>query len=420
MSWIASLMPLSALIGGLIGGQLIEFIGRKKTLIVTNTLFMAAWLLTAIAKDVWYLYVARSVAGFSVGIASLVLPVYLGETLQPEVRGSLGLLPTAFGNTGILLCFVAGSYVRFHILAFIGLALTLPFCALVFIIPETPRWYISKRKEEDAKKALKWLRRKEANTEGEYEDLKASQFESEKSSNCNIRVYLSRQNIKVIAISLGLMFFQQFSGINALIFYTTDIFEMAGSSIPKDTCTIIVGLVNFVSTFLATLVIDRLGRKVLLYISSCVMVVTLVILSAYFFVKKNTDISVEGYGWIPLASLVIYVLGFSLGFGPIPWLMMGEILPSKIRGSAASLATAFNWACTFIVTKAFIDIMKWLGFCATFSIFASICTLSIIFTFFCVPETSGRSLEDIERKLAGKKVRRMSSLANLKPMPSTF
>ncbi|GJQ67402.1 putative high-capacity facilitative transporter for trehalose [Trypoxylus dichotomus] len=415
-SWLSGFMPLVALVGALIGGQLIEYFGRRTTIALTDILFVISWILTACATNVNFMYAARAIVGFSVGIASLTLPVYLGETIQPEVRGILGLLPTAFGNGGIVLCFSAGSYLAWNELAYLGIILPIPFLLLMFFIPETPRWYVSKNKTDKAKNALQWLRGKQTNIEDELNELTKSHKESERlRSDSNFKHFFKKAHVKPLMISLGLMVFQQLSGINAVIFYTTKIFSMAGSSIPPHLCTIIVGIVNFISTFIATVLIDKLGRKVLLYISGASMGITLTVLGAYFYLL-HIKYDIEGYGWIPLMSFVIYVLGFSLGFGPVPWLMVGEILPSKIRGSAASLATAVNWACTFLVTKTFSDIIKLIGLYGTFWFFGIVCFISIVFVLIWVPETQGKSLEDIEKKF----VRRMSSIANLKTTPSSI
>ncbi|KAK9700641.1 Sugar transporter [Popillia japonica] len=415
-SWLSGFMPLVALVGALIGGQLIEYFGRRTTIALTDVLFVVSWILTAYATNVNFMYAARAIVGFSVGIASLTLPVYLGETIQPEVRGILGLLPTAFGNGGIVLCFSAGSYLTWNELAYLGIILPIPFLLLMFFIPETPRWYVSKNKADNAKKALQWLRGKQTNIDDEFNELTKSHRESERQrTNSNLKDFFQKAHIKPLFIALGLMVFQQLTGINAVIFYTTKIFLLAGSSIPPHLCTIIVGIVNFVSTFIATVLIDKLGRKVLLYISAVSMGITLAILGAYFYLL-HIEYDTEGMGWIPLMSFVVYVLGFSLGFGPVPWLMVGEILPSKIRGSAASLATAVNWSCTFLVTKTFADIISLIGLYGTFWFFGTVCFTSIVFVIFCVPETQGKSLEDIERRF----VRRMSSIANLKTTPSSI
>lgn len=416
-SWVCGLMPLFALLGGILGGPMIEYIGRKTTIMVTSILFVVSWLLIGFANDVWFLYTGRSVAGLSVGVASLALPVYLGETIQPEVRGTLGLLPTALGNIGILVCFVAGNYLPWNHLAMVGMLPALPFFVLVFLIPETPRWYISKANDNSAQNSLQWLRGKGTNVSSEFNELKKSQIEADKTaSNSAFQDLFHKSSVKPLLISLGLMLFQQMSGINAVIFYTVTIFQQAGSTIDENLCTIIVGAVNFLSTFVATVLIDKLGRKVLLYISNAAMIVTLMILGAFFYLKAQQQ-DLQAYGWLPLASFVIYVIGFSLGFGPIPWLMMGEILPAKVRGSAASVVTAFNWTCTFVVTKTFIDIINSIGAHGAFWMFGSVCIIGMVFVIMFVPETQGQSLEDIEKKMAGIKVRRMSSRVNMKPLP---
>lgn len=326
-SWVGGLMPLAGLAGGICGGPLIEYIGRRNTILGTSIPFIVSGLLIACAVDVGMVLAGRALGGFCVGIASLSLPVYLGETLQPEVRGSLGLLPTAFGNIGILICFVGGKYMNWSELAYLGAALPIPFLILMFIIPETPRWYVSKGREAQARKALQWLRGKQANIELEIKGVIKSHKEAEKhASNNQLFELLKKNNLKPLSISLGLMFFQQLSGINAVIFYTTSIFKDAGSTIDESLCTIIVGIVNFIAVFIATVLIDRLGRKILLYISDVAMVITLAALGSFFYLKENGH-DVTSIGWLPLASFVIFVIGFSLGFGPIPWLMLGEILP---------------------------------------------------------------------------------------------
>ncbi|XP_067631035.1 facilitated trehalose transporter Tret1 isoform X2 [Eurosta solidaginis] len=414
-SWVGGLMPLAGLAGGIAGGPFIEYIGRRNTILATAVPFIISWLLIACAVNVAMVFAGRALAGFCVGIASLSLPVYLGETVQPEVRGLLGLLPTAFGNIGILMCFVAGTYMDWSKLAFLGGTLPIPFLILMFLIPETPRWYVSRGREDRARRALQWLRGKQADVEPELKGLLRTQAQSDRhSSNNQLMELLKRNNLKPLSISLGLMFFQQWSGINAVIFYTVMIFREAGSSIDGNVCTIIVGVVNFVAIFMATVLIDRLGRKILLYISDVAMIISLFTLGGFFYCK-NTGVDVSEVGWLPLASFVIYVVGFSLGFGPIPWLMMGEILPSKIRGSAASVATAFNWFCTFIVTKTFQDMIDIMGAHGAFWLFGAICLMGLFFVILYVPETQGKTLEDIERKMMGR-VRRMSSVANMKPL----
>lgn len=419
-SWIGSLMPLAALAGGIIGGPLVDYIGRRKTIIFIAPPFFLGWILIATARVVHLVFVGRAICGLCVGIGSLAFPVYLGETIQPEVRGTLGLFPTAIGNIGILICYLAGNYLDWSQLAYLGAALPIPFFILMLMIPETPRWYISRGLNEEARKALQWLRGKNTKIDNELRDIALMDAET-KTDDTSIKELLNMKYMKAILISLGLMTFQQLSGINAVIFYTVSIFDMSKSSVDGNLSTIIVGIVNFASTFLATALIDRAGRKVLLYISSVTMTITLTILGTFFYVRNELKLDVSNLGWIPLACVMIYLLGFSLAFGPIPWLMMGEILPAQIRGSAASICTAFNWLCTFVVTKSFQNIIDAIGPAGTFWLFGCICFIGLFFVVVCVPETRGKSLEQIENKMTGRtkpRSRRMSSIANIKPLPN--
>ncbi|XP_026731363.1 facilitated trehalose transporter Tret1-like isoform X2 [Trichoplusia ni] len=421
-SWVGSLMPLAALVGGVIGGPLVDYIGRRRTILFLAPPFFLGWMLIATAKVIHLVFTGRAICGLCVGVGSLAFPVYLGETIQPEVRGTLGLFPTAIGNIGIVVCYTAGKYLNWYQLAYLGACLPIPFFILMLLIPETPRWYISRRRHDEARKALRWLRGKNANIENEMRDIAMIDEQSGQDS-ITLKELFSMTYMRSILICLGLMTFQQLSGINAVIFYTVNIFQMSGSSVDEHLATIIVGIVNFISTFIATALIDRAGRKVLLYISSVTMTITLGVLGAFFYVQTDMDMDVSTLGWIPLTCIMIYLLGFSLAFGPIPWLMMGEILPARIRGSAASLCTAFNWLCTFTVTKTFYNILVAIGPAGTFWLFGSICFIGLFFVILCVPETSGRSLAQIERVLSGLEVqgsksRVPSAIANMKPLPS--
>ncbi|EDV36754.1 uncharacterized protein Dana_GF13115, isoform A [Drosophila ananassae] len=412
-SWVGGIMPLAGLAGGICGGPFIMFLGRKTTIQVIGVPFMTAGILIGCAMNVFMVLSGRFLAGFCVGVASLALPVYLGESLHPEVRGTLGLLPTGLGNIGILVCYVAGAFMRWDHLAFFGAALLIPYFILMFFMPESPRWYVGRGREDNARKSLIWLRGKDADVEPELKILVQTQAEADSQANQNYVVELMKpRNLKPLSISLGLMFFQQFSGINAVIFYTVSIFKDAGSTIDSYVCTIIVGVVNFMATFVATALIDKVGRKILLHFSNFAMILTLSILGAFFYCKDNGP-DVSDLGWLPLTCFVVYVIGFSMGFGPIPWLMMGEILPAKVRGPAASVVTSFNWACTFIVTKTFQDMIDSLGTHGAFWLFAAVCVVGVFFVIFFVPETRGKTLEEIEQKLTGT----MSAMINFKPLP---
>jgi facilitated trehalose transporter len=260
-------------------------------------------------------------AGICIGVASLAFPVYLGETIHPSIRGTLGLFPTVFGNGGLVFCFILGAFLDWSNLAIAGAIIPVPFVLLMFIIPETPHWYISKGREEKAVESLEWLRRSGADISAEIQEINRSFSQTLRRASTNAFKRLTfADNLKPLIISIVLMFFQQFSGINAVIFYAIQIFKNSGSSIDDNLSAIIIGLVNLAATLLSTALVDRVGRKILIYVSNLIMIITLACYGTYLY-YQNTNSDLGNVGWLPLACLMIYVVGFSLGMGPLPWLM---------------------------------------------------------------------------------------------------
>ena len=206
-------------------------------------------------------------------------------------------------------------------------------------------------------------------------------------------------------ISLCLMLFQQLSGINAVIFYSVSIFKMANTSLDSNLCSVVIGSVNICSTFIANLLIDKLGRKALLMISTILIILSLIPLGVYFYMMEvlakqdktgEWGATVADLGWLPLACVMSYVVAFSLGWGPIPWLFVGEGIPNKVRGPGGSLVTVTNWFCGFLVTKVFPGMIVAFGAYGVFFMFAFIMFLALLFTIFLFPEIRGKTLEEIE------------------------
>jgi len=212
---------------------------------------------------------------------------------------------------------------------------------------------------------------------------------------------LTPASIKALIIALGLMLFQQLSGINAVIFYTAKIFQAAGSSLDSNVCAIIVGVVQVVTTYVATLLVDRAGRRILLLISSVVMCLCLVILGVYFNWKEQDEASVANIGWLPLISVNLFIVMFSCGFGPLPWMMMSELFPTNIKGLASGLAVTLNWTLAFVVTRTFASLIEQLQSSGTFWLFGGITGAGIIFVYFLVPETKGKTFVEIQKMLGG-------------------
>jgi SP family facilitated glucose transporter-like MFS transporter 8 len=259
---------------------------------------------------------------------------------------------------------------------------------------------MKKCKTEEAKKSLQYYRGSSYNFWKELQDLEKDISKSTQEE-ASIRDLVSSVGTrKALIISLGLMIFQQLSGINAVIFYSVDIFYAAGSTLDPKVAAIIVGVVQVVVTYAASVMVDRAGRRVLLLLSASIMGLCLAILGLYFCLKNKGD-DVSSIGWLPLICVAVFIVMFSLGFGPLPWMMMGELFAPNVKGAASSIAVCTNWTLVFIVTFSFGKLIDGLGEHTTFWIFAVICGIATVFIFYLVPETKGKTLTEIQSILRG-------------------
>lgn len=400
-SWFGSLMTVGALTGGLVAGYLVDSLGRKLSIMFSSLGFIAGWILMATAGTVVVLCLGRVITGFFTGLISLAVPVYVSEISRPEVRGTLGTGIQLSVTIGILGVFVFGKFLGWRALAFLCMTVPAAMGVLMIFMVESPRWLMQKNKRDDALKSLQFLYAAGSDHEDMRNqidlNIKMSPTESFKMNE------LKQPFIyKPILISMYLMFAQQMSGINAVMFYAVSIFQSAASSIPAQDSMVIIGIVQVVATLGATMMMDKGGRRVLLLTSCALLSLSLGILGGFFFVQETKGAeAVESIGWLPLACLSVFIIGFSCGMGPIPWLMMGELLPSRVRGFATGLCTSFNWTMAFIVTKNFSFMLESLKSWGTYWFFCAIMIFSFFLVVAVLPETKGKTLEEIEAAFRG-------------------
>ncbi|XP_055856829.1 facilitated trehalose transporter Tret1 isoform X2 [Episyrphus balteatus] len=408
-SWIGSAVTLGAACVCIPIGFLINIIGRKLTMLLLVLPFTLGWCLLIWAQNFEMMFIARFILGISGGAFCVTAPMYTGEIAQKEIRGTLGSFFQLMITIGILFVYALGAGVDVFWLSIISGMIPLIFGAIFVFMPESPTYLVSKGKNESAIKSIQWLRGNDYNYTAELEELKETDAHI-KQNPVSIGSALTRRvTIKALIISLGLMFFQQLSGINAVIFYTTSIFRDAQTGIDESLSTIVVGLMQVIATFISVMVVDKLGRRILLLASSAVMVISTVLMGLYFFMQSNDSSSVDNLGWLPVVSLCVFIVMFSIGFGPVPWLMMGELFASDIKGVAGSIAGTTNWILAFIVTKVFVNLQNALGAGETFWLFSAITFIGFIFVYFFVPETKGKSLNEIQNMLEGKTVENSTS-----------
>ncbi|XP_040261653.1 solute carrier family 2, facilitated glucose transporter member 8 isoform X3 [Bufo bufo] len=309
--------------------------------------------------------------------------------------------------TGILGAYIAGMLMGWRWLAVLCSIPPVLMLMYMCLMPETPRYLINKKRQTEAMAALRFLRGPNVDHQWEYLQIEASGGQQEDS--LKMADFWKPSMYKPFIIGVLLMFFQQASGINAIMFYADMIFEEANFE-NSSLASVIVALVQVVFTAVAALIMDRAGRKLLLLVSGVVMAVSTGLFGVYFrisVVNMNNSsglMSPEGMvegptdplAWLALLSMGLFIAGFAIGWGPIPWLLMSEIFPLRARGVASGVCVVTNWGCAFLVTKVFHQLLDLLTSYGTFWLFAAFCGLNVLFTVLCVPETKGKTLEQIE------------------------
>lgn len=256
------------------------------------------------------------------------------------------------------------------------------------------------KRHDEATNSIKWFWGKHSDANLAIQDIQ-NDLEASGGSGGIRDLFAVPVNRKGFMLSLSLMFFQQFSGINAVIFYTVTIFKSAGSTMDPQVSSIVVGVVQVLMTFAAAVLVERAGRKILLVQSSAIMGICLAVLGIFFHLKEHGH-DVSAIGWIPLFSMVMFIVSFSLGYGPIPWMMMGELLAPEVKGIATALTVLFNWIAVFIVTKSFNVLTSTVGSDWTFWTFAAIMAVGTLYGIRALFETKGKSNAQIQLMLAEK------------------
>ncbi|XP_023167619.2 facilitated trehalose transporter Tret1 isoform X3 [Drosophila hydei] len=414
-SWVSSFMTLGAACVCIPIGFLINFIGRKWTMLLLVAPFVVGWALLIWAQNVFMMYIARFILGIAGGAFCVTAPMYTGEIAQKDIRGTLGSFFQLMITIGILFVYGIGAGLSVFWMSIVCGILPIIFGVIFFFMPESPTYLVSKNRSDAAVKSIQWLRGTEYDYAPEMEELHQTEREI-RENKVNILAALARPvTIKALCISLGLMFFQQLSGINAVIFYSEAIFEDANTGISASMSTILIGVMQVVATFVSTMVVDKLGRRILLLASGAVMALSTTAIGVYFYMKDQDPASVDNLGWLPVGSLCIFMIMFSIGYGPVPWLMMGELFATDIKGFAGSIAGTTNWVLAFVVTKTFKNLNDSLGSGGTFWLFAGVTIVGVIFVFLAVPETKGKSLNEIQMELAGNRNASTMQPANGEP-----
>uniref|UniRef100_A0A8D0BLN3 Solute carrier family 2, facilitated glucose transporter member 6 n=2 Tax=Salvator merianae TaxID=96440 RepID=A0A8D0BLN3_SALMN len=410
-SWFGSVFTLGVAAGGLGTMYFNDRLGRKSSIMFSAVPSVIGYLFLASAQELWMLMVGRLLTGFAGGVTSASIPVYISEISHPLVRGALGSCPQIMAVLGALCLYALGLLLPWRWLAVAGEVPVLFMVLLLSFMPDSPRFLISKGKEAESVSALKWLRGEDVDYWWEYDQIRDS---VNKQSNPISWAEIRQPYIfKPLGITLLMRFLQQLSGVTPVLVYLQLIFDSTEVILAPQFDAVIVGAVRLASVAVAAFTMDRAGRKLLLYISAGVMLASNLTLGFYIhyipLLPHNSSAAVgngtqegqvaglmsNGLTVIPLIATMFFIIGYAMGWGPITWLLMAEVLPLKARGVVSGLCVLVSWLTAFALTKVFLLVKETYGLEVPFFFFSVICVINLIFAYL-LPETKGRSLERIE------------------------
>ncbi|KAI3664968.1 hypothetical protein L6452_43583 [Arctium lappa] len=394
-SVFGSILTIGAMIGAVMSGKIADKFGRRRTMGLSQMFCLFGWLAILYSEVSWLLDAGRLLIGYGIGVISYVVPVYIAEITPQNLRGSFTTANQLLISIGISVMWLIGILIPWRTLALIG---TVP-CLLqvlgLFFIPESPRWLAKIDRWKDCESALQRLRGENAEISEEAAEIRDYTETLQQLSETKFFDLFQPEYAKSLIVGVGLMVLQQFGGVNAIAFYANSIFISAGFS--SSIGSIALVLVQVPCTLLGVLLMDVSGRRPLLMVSAAGTCLGCLLLGISFLLQDLR----QNKGLSPILALVgvlVFKGSFSLGMGGIPWVIMSEIFPINIKSSAGSLVTLVNWFGSWIVSYSFNFLMK----CSTegtFFMFSSVCFFTVLFVAKLVPETKGRSLEEIQTSM---------------------
>ena len=406
---VTSWVTLGAMAGSLVAGTIADRFGRRAAVLVAAALFIVGAIVEGVAPGTTVLVLGRLIVGSGVGVASVAAPLLAAEMAPTRLRGRF-VSTYQFGITfGIFVAYLIDELLasdEWRLMLGLASVAGVVLALLTLPLPDTPRWYLRVGRRSDAERALGRVKRDDP--EAAMVELEAHLDED--TATASWKEVLAPRWRRPLVIGVGLAVFQQITGINAIIYYADKIFGAAGfSSVAGQTAatTWAIGAVNVLATLVAIAFVDRLGRKPLLLAGLVGMGVSLTVVGfAFLSLDHVTRASATAAnakatgpsdaGIITLVALVVYIASFAFSLGPVVWTMINEIYPRAVRGRGVALATAANWFSAWLVSEFFLSVVKRLGESVTFWIFAALCGVCFVWVRLKVPETKGRTLEEIE------------------------
>lgn len=395
-STFGSLLTIGAMVGALVSGRIADYMGRKGALRVSSVSYITGWLIIFFSKDALPLDIGRLFVGYGVGLTSFTVPVYIAEITPKNLRGGLTTTNQLSITTGTLVVYLLGMLVGWRLLAIIGIIPCVLLVLGLFFIPESPRWLAKVGRNKEFEAALQALRGKDCDVSAEAAEIRGCVAELEILPKASVRDLFQRRYAHSLIVGVGLMVFQQLAGINAIIFYASEIFQAAGFS-SGHVASVAVAAFQVPMTAIGALLLDKSGRRPLLMVSAGGMSIGCFLVGLSFYIQghgTNAHLTTS-VSTLALGGLLSYIATFSLGMGGIPWIIMSEIFPLNLKGIAGSLVTLVAWLGSWVITITFNSFLSWSA-AGSFFIFSVTSACTVFFVAYLLPETKGKTLEEIQ------------------------
>lgn len=403
---LVGILSIVSLLGSLAGGKTSDAIGRKWTMAFAALVFQTGAAIMVLAPSFRVLMIGRLFAGVGIGFGVMIAPVYIAEIAPAVARGSLTSFPEIFINFGILLGYVSNyvfsglpAHINWRLMIAVGILPSVFIGFALLIIPESPRWLVMKNRIDEARSVLLKTTEREREVEERLAEIQqaAGHANAEKYEEKAVWRELLNPSPgvrRMLITGCGIQCFQQITGIDATVYYSPIIFQDAGIKSKAEflAATVAVGFTKTAFILVAIFLIDRLGRKPLLYVSTIGMTLCLFTLGLTLSVLGNSPVGIK----LAILSVCGNVAFFSVGIGPVCWVMTSEIFPLRLRAQASAIGAVGSRVSSGVVAMSFLSVTRAITVGGTFFVFAAISALSVAFVYKCVPETKGKSLEQIE------------------------
>ncbi|KAK8739994.1 hypothetical protein OTU49_003307 [Cherax quadricarinatus] len=403
-NWFSSLMNLGALVGGVLGGFSINRLGRRFTMLVSGPIYLTGWALIGFGQNFATLVAGRMVVGACICATCVVVPTYVGEIASPDIRGILGTSYQFMITLGMLYVYTMGVFVtNWRWLAALSAVPAVPYFLSVIFIHESHTFLLAKGKLEQATASLQHFRGKHYDVQKEINMIQQS-LEDAKNNKPSLKEFLRPHNLKPFVLCLIIFVSIQMSGLGPVLFNMSFIFKASGADLDDNVSTAIVGVVQILATALSCVLVDKAGRKLLLIVSAAAVSLSLLALAEYFYMEeRNSEWTAKTLGWLPLTSLVIFIAAFSIGLGPVPWVLMGEMFSPRVKSITTGIINMAGWFASFVMTLTFLPLRDVLHDDGVYLLFACVAFCILLVLFLALPETKGMTLQEITAYFGGPK-----------------